>query len=178
MLRGLVVQNLVLTVSDSFRRFHHFVASCGRIYTITDSDDGVAAIVRGLRCWLSAELWRDMKMAKNILEYKGYVAKVCYDAKRCVLYGKVDGIVDAVNFETADPTGVEQAFHEAVDHYLSFCDSVGRRPAKAYKGQFNVRIPPELHKAVSLWAAAHDMTMNAAVELAIERLVATSDEEY
>lgn len=47
-----------------------------------------------------SELWRDMKMGKNILEYKGYVVKVCYDAKRCLLYGKVDGIVDAVNFET------------------------------------------------------------------------------
>lgn len=56
-------------------------------------------------------------MGKNILEYKGYVVKVCYDAKRCLLYGKVDGIVDAVNFETENPREVEQAFHDAVDHY-------------------------------------------------------------
>ena len=49
-------------------------------------------------------------MGKNILEYKGYVVKVCYDAKRCLLYGKVDGIVDAVNFETENPREVEQAF--------------------------------------------------------------------
>lgn len=52
-------------------------------------------------------------MGKNILEYKGYVVKVCYDAKRCLLYGKVDGIVDAVNFETENPREVEQAFHLA-----------------------------------------------------------------
>ncbi len=116
-------------------------------------------------------------MGKNILEYKGYMVKVCYDAKRCLLYGKVDGIVDAVNFETENPREVEQAFHDAVDHYLHFCESVGRRPAKAYKGQFNVRIAPELHKSISLWAAAHDMTMNAAVERAIERFVENGDDE-
>ena len=72
---------------------------------------------------------------------------------------------------------MEQAFHDAVDHYLHFCESVGRRPAKAYKGQFNVRIAPELHKSISLWAAAHDMTMNAAVERAIERFVENGDDE-
>ena len=40
-------------------------------------------------------------MGKNILEYKGYVVKVCYDAKRCLLYGKVDGIVDAIKASEA-----------------------------------------------------------------------------
>lgn len=40
-------------------------------------------------------------MSNNTLTYKGYVAKVEYDSKRGLLYGTVQGIRDAVNFESA-----------------------------------------------------------------------------
>ena len=42
-------------------------------------------------------------MANSVLTYKGYVAKVEFDRKRGLLYGTVQGIRDAVNFESADP---------------------------------------------------------------------------
>lgn len=110
-------------------------------------------------------------MAKDVLEYKGYVTKVQYDAKRQVLCGKVQGIVDAVNYESAEMDGVEAAFHEAVDRYLAFCDNVGRRPCKAFKGQFNVRLAPALHKGLAEWAMQHDVTLNTAVEQAIRQFL-------
>lgn len=103
----------------------------------------------------------------DILEYKDYVTKVQYDAAAKVLYGKVQGIVDAVNYESATMDGVEAAFHDAVDRYLAFCAAVGRRPCKAFKGQFNVRIKPALHKAMVQWAMQHEITLNAAVEEAM-----------
>lgn len=103
----------------------------------------------------------------DILEYKGYVTKVQYDAEAQVLYGKVQGIVDAVNYESATMDGVEAAFHDSVDRYLAFCAAVGRRPCKAFKGQFNVRIKPALHKAMVQWAMQHEITLNAAVEEAV-----------
>lgn len=103
----------------------------------------------------------------DILEYKGYVTKVHYDAEAQVLYGKVQGIVDAVNYESATMDGVEAAFHDSVDRYLAFCAAVGRRPCKAFKGQFNVRIKPALHKAMAQWAMQNEITLNAAVEEAM-----------
>lgn len=103
----------------------------------------------------------------DVLEYKGYVTKVHYDAEAKVLYGKVQGIVDAVNYESATMDGVEAAFHDAVDRYLAFCAAVGRRPCKAFKGQFNVRIKPALHKAMVRWAMQNEITLNAAVEEAV-----------
>lgn len=103
----------------------------------------------------------------DILEYKGYVTKVHYDAEAQVLYGKVQGIVDAVNYESATMDGVEAAFHDSVDRYLAFCAAVGRRPCKAFKGQFNVRIKPALHKAMVRWAMQNEITLNAAVEEAV-----------
>lgn len=61
----------------------------------------------------------------NVIEYKGYQAKIEFDAESCVLYGKIEGIRDLVNFEADSANEVEQAFHEAVDDYLKFCREVG-----------------------------------------------------
>lgn len=69
----------------------------------------------------------------DVLEYKGYVTKVHYDAKAHLLYGKVQGIVDAVNYESTTIEGVEAAFHDSVDRYLDFCSAVKRRPAKGFQ---------------------------------------------
>lgn len=73
----------------------------------------------------------------DVLEYKGYVTKVHYDVTTKKLYGKVQGIVDAVNYESDTIDGVEAAFHDSVDRYLAFCAAVKRRPCKAFKGQFH-----------------------------------------
>lgn len=49
-------------------------------------------------------------------------------------------------FECENIKDIEKEFHEAVDDYLEFCKEVGKEPDKEYKGTFNVRISPELHK--------------------------------
>lgn len=72
-------------------------------------------------------------MAKDVLEYKGYVAKVTFDVQAHLLRGKVQGIVDSVDFESDSLDGVEAAFQDAVDRYLAFCAAVGRRPAERSK---------------------------------------------
>ena len=57
-------------------------------------------------------------MRQNILEYKGYIAKVEYSVEDQVLYGRIEGINDFVNFECEDVKKVQEAFQEAVDDYL------------------------------------------------------------
>ena len=47
---------------------------------------------------------------KNILEYKGYHAKIEFDSEDLVLRGKIEGIKDLVNFESADISTVEEEF--------------------------------------------------------------------
>lgn len=111
---------------------------------------------------------------KNILEYKGYHTSVEFDAEDCVLRGKIEGINDFVNFECVDIQNVEKEFHEAVDDYLEFCKEVGKEPDKEYKGSFNVRISPELHKKLANLAMVNGDTLNASVEKAIQEYV--SDE--
>ena len=112
-----------------------------------------------------------MARKTNVLEYKGYFTKVEYDAEDGILYGKIEGINDMVNFESHSMKSVEKEFHRAVDEYLNFCAEVGKQPEKEYKGTFNVRISPALHKKLSAIAGKNGDTLNASVEKAIQQYV-------
>lgn len=108
---------------------------------------------------------------KNVLEYKGYHTKIEFDSEDFVLRGKIEGINDLVNFESEDINGIEREFHEAVDEYLEFCKEVGKEPDKEYKGTFNVRINPELHRKLAIVAMKNGDSLNASVEKAISEYV-------
>lgn len=107
----------------------------------------------------------------NVLEYKGYHAKIEFDSDDFVLRGKIEGINDLVNFECESAKDLKKEFHEAVDDYLEFCREIGKEPAKEYKGTFNVRISPELHKKLAVLAMKRGDTLNATVEKAIQEYV-------
>ena len=51
------------------------------------------------------------------------------------------------------------------------CSEKGIEPQKVYKGTFNVRISPELHRSLAVYAASHNMTLNSTVEQAIMNYV-------
>lgn len=104
---------------------------------------------------------------KNVLEYKGYYAKVEFDAESLALFGKIEGINDLVTFECKDLASVEEEFHCAVDDYLAFCEEVGKKPEREYKGTFNIRISPQLHKELFIVALKNGDSLNSSVEKAI-----------
>lgn len=115
-------------------------------------------------------------MSNNTLTYKGYVAKVEYDSKRALLYGTVQGIRDAVDFECENPKETEQAFQDAVDGYLSFCEAVERRSCQPFNGQFSVRIGHKLHQDIAEWALANGMKLNEAMKLAVQEFLAQKEQ--
>lgn len=104
---------------------------------------------------------------KNILEYKGYYAKIEFNADDKILYGKIEGVDDLITFESDNASKIEEEFHNAVDDYIEFCEEVGKSPQKAYKGTFNIRISPQLHKEIALKALQIGETLNQTVENAI-----------
>lgn len=61
-----------------------------------------------------------------------------------------------------------------VDDYLDLCAQSGTEPEKAYKGSFNVRISPELHKQAVVAAMARNVSLNSFVEASIAKAVHTS----
>ena len=58
-------------------------------------------------------------------------------------------------------------FHTAVDDYLKLCEERGTEPERAYKGTFNIRISPELHKKAAIYAYEHKKSLNFVVESAL-----------
>lgn len=104
---------------------------------------------------------------KDYLEYKGYHTKVVFDAESCTVRGKIEGIKDYVDFETSNLKEAEKEFRAAVDDYLEFCEELGVEPDKEYRGSFNVRIAPELHRQLAMTAAKEGVSLNAAVEKAV-----------
>lgn len=108
---------------------------------------------------------------KSILEYKGYHTRIEFDSEELLLRGKIEGIKDFVNFESSDIHAIEEEFHNAVDEYLEFCREVGKEPDKEYRGTFNIRISPELHKQLAIVAIKNGDTLNATVEKAIAQYV-------
>lgn len=115
-----------------------------------------------------------MKKPKNIIEYKGYYSKVDYSVEDRVLHGKIEGIADLVNFECENAEDVEREFREAVDDYLIFCEEVGKQPDKPYRGVFNIRLTPELHRQAAMRAADEGVTLNQFISTAVERQLLNS----
>lgn len=119
-------------------------------------------------------------MKNDLLEYKGYYARIEFDAEEMVLRGKIEGIADLVNFESADALQITAEFHAAVDDYLAFCEEVGKKPEKTYRGTFNVRIAPDLHRKLAIVALQNGESLNATVEKAIWEYISNREdrEEY
>ena len=99
----------------------------------------------------------------NIIEYKGYIGSIEYSPEDKCFYGKLEMIDDLVTFEATSAQELEENFHAAVDEYLETCKMLGREPQKVYKGVFNVRIEPELHKKIYLEALRVGKSLNGFV---------------
>lgn len=84
------------------------------------------------------------------MEYKGYVGSVEFSQEDELFFGKVQGLRTLISYEGSNATELVNDFHDAVDDYLKLCEDEGKEPEKAYKGSFNVRISPELHKRIAI----------------------------
>lgn len=114
---------------------------------------------------------------KDVMEYKGYVGSVRYNAEDGVLYGRLEGIRDLITYEATDVNGLRQAFQEAVDDYLDDCDAAGRPADQPFKGSFNVRTGSDLHKRVAVFAGNKEKSLNSVVVEALEFYLAAIDRD-
>lgn len=108
---------------------------------------------------------------KNTMEYKGYIGSVEFSEEDGVFFGKVLGIRALISYEGTNAKELVDDFHGAVDAYLSLCEEEEREPEKAYKGGFNVRVSPELHREAAVFAIEHQMTLNSLVECAMRKFL-------
>ena len=95
-------------------------------------------------------------MMNNTMEYKSYVGSVEFSEEDGIFFGKVMGIRALVSYEGT-----------TANDYLALCEDKGIKPEVAYKGSFNVRISPELHRQAVIYATTHQMSLNSFVEDAL-----------
>lgn len=105
------------------------------------------------------------------MTYKGYAARVEYDAHDKLFVGHLAGIRDVIGFQGKTVTQLERAFCEAVDDYLAACEKLDHKPETPFSGRLLVRVAPELHAKASVAAKSAGKSLNQWVAQALERAV-------
>lgn len=108
---------------------------------------------------------------KTKLHYKGYEGSVRFSSTDNVFHGKILGIEALVTFEGDSVKQLAKAFRESVEDYIETCKELGVKPEKSFKGSFNVRIKPQVHRMAALRSAAMKISLNKFIEMIIEKEV-------
>jgi predicted HicB family RNase H-like nuclease len=112
----------------------------------------------------------------NVLEYSGYSGSIEVSTEDRCLFGKILFINDLVTYEAETITDLEAEFIAAVDDYILTCKEIGKNPQRPFKGSFNIRISPELHRNAALEAYKENISLNELTEKAINAYVNKSAE--
>jgi predicted HicB family RNase H-like nuclease len=96
----------------------------------------------------------------NVMNYKGYAARIEYSAEDGVFVGHLAGIRDVVGFHGESVQALRAAFEEAVDDYIETCAALGRPAQKPYSGKLSLRLEPELHATVAVKAELSHKSIN------------------
>ena len=108
---------------------------------------------------------------KDVLQHKGFIGSVHFSAEDECFFGKIEGIDDLITFEGRNVSELKKAFQEAVEEYIELCKLTGKPTHKSYKGSFNIRINPELHKKAVQKSLTLGISLNQLVQKAIEEEV-------
>lgn len=106
---------------------------------------------------------------KDYMTYKDFIGSVHYNSSDEVFYGKIEEIDDLVTFEGKSVSELKKSFQEGVDDYILICQQAKKPMLKSFKGSFNVRINPELHRKAYRQSILKGMSLNQLVQTAIEK---------
>ncbi len=97
---------------------------------------------------------------KNIMRYRGYIARIDFDESDGVFAGSVLGLSEPISFYGASVDELRGDFVFAIDHYLMVCEEAGIEPEKPAGGKILVRLTPETHAAVLIAARSNGTSLN------------------
>ena len=105
---------------------------------------------------------------KDVLTYRDYIGSVHFNGEDEVFFGKIEGIEDLVTFEGKTVQELKDSFEEAVKDYVELCEKHNKELEKSYKGSFNVRISPDLHRKIKRTAIKKGISLNQFIQKAVE----------
>jgi predicted HicB family RNase H-like nuclease len=109
------------------------------------------------------------------MTYKGYEAIAEFDDEAGIFTGEVINTRDVITFQGKSVGELKQAFEDSVEDYLEFCASRNEDPEKPFSGNFVVRMPPALHRDLTLRARREGKSLNSLVIECLERLCERED---
>ena len=112
---------------------------------------------------------------KDMMMYKGYYGSVHYSDEDQIFHGKIEFIRSLVSYEGADVKSLRMGFEEAVDDYLELCEEENKEPEKPFKGSFNVRTGPDLHRKAVLYAKSKGTNLNSIIADALEKYLSANE---
>jgi predicted HicB family RNase H-like nuclease len=114
---------------------------------------------------------------KNQMNYKDYTGTVDFDEKKSLLTGKVIGTTVNLTYSGTSVPELINSFHAVVDTYLKQCKAANKEPEHPFKGNFNVRVSPYIHKQAAEYAMSHDISLNTMVNKAIRYFLTNNKDE-
>jgi predicted HicB family RNase H-like nuclease len=102
-----------------------------------------------------------------MMEYKGYLGMVEYDAEAKIFHGDIINTRDVITFQGTTVNEIERAFRASINDYIAWCEEDGTEPEKPYSGKFNVHLSPVLHRQIAILAKKRRVSLNSFVEKAI-----------
>jgi predicted HicB family RNase H-like nuclease len=105
----------------------------------------------------------------STLKYKDYQGSVSFEDGQLII--QILHIDDFITTECDSASGAQQAFEALVEDYVETCKAMEKEPSKPFKGTFNVRISPNLHRIIAMAAMDADETMNAWIANALQEKV-------
>lgn len=96
----------------------------------------------------------------NAMTYKGFSARVEFDAEDRIFVGRVAGIRDVVGFHAETVAELEKAFHETVNDYVKACAALGQTPNKPVSGNMMLRVPTDVNASAIQAAELAGVSLN------------------
>ena len=112
---------------------------------------------------------------KDMMTYKGYYGSVHYNDDDRIFHGKIEFIRSLISYEGADVKSLRIGFEEAIEDYLELCDEENIEPEKPFKGSFNVRTGPDLHRKAVLYAKSKGTNLNSIITDALEKYLSARE---
>ncbi|HPW66579.1 MAG TPA: type II toxin-antitoxin system HicB family antitoxin [Salinivirgaceae bacterium] len=107
----------------------------------------------------------------STIKYKGFIGSVEFSHEDKVFYGKIEGINSLVNYEGTSVAELNSAFEEAVNDYIAHCKENNLPLHKSYTGNFNIRIPADLHARLAEKSLKAGMSLNAFIKETLQKAI-------
>jgi predicted HicB family RNase H-like nuclease len=96
----------------------------------------------------------------NHMNYRGYTARMDFDAEDKIIVGRVIDIDDIITFHGTSVAEFEAAFNTAVDGYIYACEQLGQAADKPASGRMMLRVNPVVHAAAVKASARSGQSLN------------------